>query len=322
MAKLKITEIDLSNGINTGKNMSKRPPTTTTTTTKPPTTTTTTTIPPTLDYWFYGNLQNSSISQYHIVGWTFPTDKVQDTYLEDSTFPQYYKEEIVVDANRNVLKFSDILNRYSNGSVSRPQFNIEFKNTYDAAVYHTSHRMFIHPDVDYLKQYPSAINPKSTPWLTLYEIWNAHDPNMDGDGGGSARWNLNVAKDAGAGSQLYWALDGEYMQPDSLAYHNLFNQSDNRSVPIPLGVWFTLDFYFKRGDNGTGQIKITIQPDNGSVTTLFDIAATTMYPSRPDLHLYRIQPFKIYAGEELLTFMSNASKEFSVKYNDFYWYKN
>lgn len=93
-------------------------------------------------------------------------------------------------------------------------------------------------------------------------------------------------------------------------------------VPIPLGKWFTLDLYMKRGDGSDGRMIIKITPDGEATSTLFDIANSTVYPGHPQIQISTWQPFKIYLDDEYLDWMRSNNKVLAAYYNDYKWYKN
>jgi hypothetical protein len=219
-------------------------------------------------------------------------------------------------SGRQVMMGRIINDDPSQTATSRAQMTVSYKSTMNIPVYHTSHRMYMNPDLKYLEQYNGVAD-----WFSLVEIWTAQDPNMDGDPAGSARWGLSLHKGSTVGSPLYWHLYGEYMQPASVKYQD-FWAYDNKTFPIPFGQWFTLDIYLVRGTGSAGQFKITVTPDGGATTTVFNVNGTTEYPNRPDLYLEDWQPFKLYIGDPWLSWMTNNGKNMSIYYNDYKWYKN
>jgi hypothetical protein len=204
---------------------------------------------------------------------------------------------------------------YKSGT-SRAQLTLDFKDRTELGVYHTSHRMYIHPDVEFIRNYPELMD-----WFSIAEIWNRRDPNLDGSSTGSARWGISINKIKGTGQPLYWVLYGEYSQPSSIQGNNFWKYS-NDNIPIPFGQWFTLDIFLRRGDTETGKIIITITPDGGTTQTIFDVTGTTMYPGRNDLWLETWQPFKLYLDDTYLDWMRGNGKQLTIFYNDFKWYKN
>lgn len=296
----------------------------TTLTSSSPFTVTTQPPPPVGDTYFQGDMSAVTLTKtssgYKLNGWPDLYSQVNDIYLNDlSSSTAYAYQQMVQDpsgSGRQVMMGRIINDDPNQAATSRAQMTVSYKSTMNIPVYHTSHRMYMNPDLKYLEQYNGIAD-----WFSLVEIWTKQDPNMDGDPAGSARWGLSLHKGSAVGSPLYWHLYGEYMQPASLKYQD-FWAYDNKSFPVPFGQWFTLDIYLVRGTGSAGQFKITVTPDGGATTTVFNVNGTTEYPNRPDLYLDSWQPFKLYIGDPWLSWMTNNGKYMSIYYNDYKWYKN
>jgi hypothetical protein len=78
----------------------------------------------------------------------------------------------------------------------------------------------------------------------------------------------------------------------------------------------------KRGEGSNGKMIISITPDGGPTTVLFDITNTTIYPGHPELQVDSWQPFKLYLDDDYLDWMKANNKTLSIMYNDFKWYEN
>ncbi len=287
---------------------------------------TVTTTPPVLDVYFQGDMQAVSVaplgtSGYKLTGWTglYSNPMISGIYLNNLAAPQYAYQQMVPDpagSGRTVMMGRILDDDPNQVATSRAQMTMSFVSGTSLAVYHTSHRMYINPDLSYLSNYSGLMD-----WFGLAEFWNMHDATMDGDTAGSARWGLSINKDAPVGSQLYWVCYGEYMQPATLTGQDIFKYT-NKTVPIPFGKWFTLDLYLKRGDATNGHMTVKITPDGGATTTLFDFTGATMYPGKPALWLDTWQPFKLYIGDVYMDWMRGNNKIMSIYYNDYTWYKN
>ena len=137
-------------------------------------------------------------------------------------------------------------------------------------VIHLQYELYLSPDIAELNNYPGIID-----WFTLFELWNQRAPDLSAQGryDGSARWNLNLYKDAKG--PIYWAWDSEYMQPAEKTFQDMYPLQINRSAEIPIGRWFTLDIYFNR--NGRTVVKV-------DADTVFDFVGQNTYPGRPELY--------------------------------------
>ena len=248
---------------------------------------------------------------------------IASAYFNDiGTVPTYALQEVRPDPTGNGRKalWSQIIADDPNTSgTTRAQMSMRFTSGTNLGIYHTSHRMYIHPDFDFLKSYTL----KKIDWSIIFEIWNEDGISKgifpDGDVAGSCRWSLSI-ENAGTNKPWFWKIRADYMQPASLQNKGFWIYT-NTTAPIPLGKWFTLDLYMKRGDGTSGNMIIKITPDGGTTTTLFNIANSTVYPGKPQLNLYSWQPFKFYFNPVYLDYMRTNKKTLGVYYNDFTWYK-
>jgi hypothetical protein len=299
-----------------------------TTSTTPPSTTSSTPTS-TSDIYFQTDFSNVTLSPhsnyiaFNPYNLGIPSNLTSECDLGFAgTIPTYANAQIVSDNNRNVLKGILYGDDPSAGGVTRFQMDILTQSNLDLPVYHISQRMFLNPDLAYLSQFPNAINEFGTKdWTILFEMWNQSNSSWDGDVGGSARWDLSLAKDAGT-NNLYWELSAEYMQPAALEFHSMWTPISNKTVAVPFGQWFTLDFYMKRGEGTAGQLVVSIQPDGGTQQVIFNTSNSTIYPGHSELYLHRISPFKLYMSPDIMNFMHNAGKNMDILYNDFKWYVN
>lgn len=288
------------------------------------------------EVYFQGNMDNVTISPNSnrsallFNGWdalkTHPY--VSEFYLDNITSSntnsnQFAYQEIVPDpVNPNIKVMNAVVVDDDPNEVgtTRAQVTLGFKDGVDLSVYHTSHRMYINPDVKFIETYSSSIT-----WFVLSEIWAEDGVRSgifpDGDVAGSARWGFTLKKAAGSGQPLFWRIRAEYMQPENIAYNGIWTY-ENRTVPIPFGKWFTLDIYLKRGDSANGKYKITMTIDGQQPVVLFDVTGSTIYPDHPELQLSYWQNFKLYLDDPYLDYMRNNNKKLSVSYNDFKWFKN
>ena len=292
--------------------------------------------PPVAEVYFEDNMNNVTIeansnnSNLLFKGWdalkTHPY--VKEFYIDNITSDnansnQYAYQEIVADPVNPVVKVMNAVvvdDDPNRGGTTRAQVTLGFKDGVDLSVYHTSHRMYINPDVKFIETFSSSIT-----WFVLSEIWTkdgiASGIFSDGDVAGSARWGFTLKKEAGSGQPLFWRIRAEYMQPENIAYNGIWTY-ENRVTPIPFGKWFTLDIYLKRGDSSNGKYKVTMTIDGEQPIVLFDVTGSTIYPGHPELQLSAWQNFKFYLDDVYLDYMRTNNKKLSVSYNDFKWYKN
>lgn len=267
------------------------------------------------ELYFEGNMENVTISGGSLNGWSALKSHayIDGLYFNNSGSSTYAFQQIrkdPVNNTQNVLYAQTIDDDPNTGGTSRAQMTVDLKTRID--VMHTSHRIYLNPDIAYLTNYSSTIR-----WFTLFEMWNLRDNSQGGDPAGSSRMSLSLFKDTGAGKPLYWHIAHEYMQPNE----KIIWQKTSTAA-IPFGKWFTMDIYIKRGDAGTGKFKLVITEDGGQPVTVFDITDSNQYPGKPELYINQWQPFKLYTSDQIMDWMRSNNKTISVYYNDYKWYKN
>lgn len=276
-----------------------------------------------LDVYFQDDFEGSTLagtSTKYPSNWSLKNhDSISSLGFNNVGGLDYAFQKFVLDpteTGRTVLYAQTLNDDPAVSGTTRAQMSIGFKTTLDLSVYHTSHRMYLHPDMQELAQYSEKIT-----WLTLFEIWTFRNEAWDGDIAGSARWTFSLNKDVGIGKPLYWTIESEYMQPANIKFHDIWPKVKNTQVDIPFGKWFTLDYYLKRGQGSEGHIVIAITVDGEQKIELFNIKNHTIYPDHPELILKAWQPFKLYTSDTILDWLSARGKKLAAYYNDFKWFK-
>lgn len=276
-------------------------------------------------FYFQGNMDNVSISTSNskliFNGWdALKTNPfIENFEINNIGGIAYAYQQIKAEPNnagRNAMYATILDDDPAVSGTTRAQNSLRFKDGVDLPIYHFSHRMYLNPDIGYIQNYSSSVT-----WFTLVEMWNKHVDSWDGSVSGSARWGLSLNKDSGTGQQLYWRLKSDYMQPETVNDLRMWTYL-NKTIPIPLGKWFTLDIYMKRGEGTDGRMIVKITPDGGATEVVFDIANSTIYPGHPEIQLKSWQPFKLYLNDVYLDWMRTNGKTISAYYNDFKWYQN
>lgn len=278
--------------------------------------------PPPVEYYFNQDFTGVSLSgtgsSRRLNGWNI----LQATaFLDDATVwaykPPYtdIRLDNTFDNGRQALYFRVNDKDPSDSWTTRTQMSLTFKDL-DLGVYHTSHRMYLSPDLQFLTNFSGTLN-----WVDIFEVWNKRNPNWDGDQAGSSRISMYINKEAGVGQPLYWQLSSQYAQPQNILWNAIWPTKTNKTVPVPIGKWFTLDVYLKRGEGANGHFKVILTPDNGQPEVLFDVRDHTVYPGHPELTLKTWQPLKFYFSDSLLDWLRANNKVAYAYYNDFKWFK-
>lgn len=111
-------------------------------------------------------------------------------------------------------------------------------------------------------------------WRELFE-WKTTDTD--------ARIELQVKSDGGNG--LYWMARSDSYQPS----YNEFWRVNNTAVPVPVGRWFKLEVYWKRGSGTSGRVFFAV---DGQV--IADRAGNTIGPNKSPIN--RIMVNQLYSG--------------------------
>jgi hypothetical protein len=183
--------------------------------------------------------------------------------------------------------------------------------------FYQSVRVFLTEDFNVLKDYPGTIN-----WITISEFWNNEGWAENEKYG--FRFGLMINKLTKGHDDLHFVLhaqdhgiiNGKWVSTNVWGY-------ENKIVKVPVGKWFTMDYYFKEGDKNNGQFYLTITPDGESklvVFNLHDITHCTYDPDPDGLGAYN--PLKLYTSKELIDYVRSQGKTLQIYWDDFKLWKN
>ena len=199
-----------------------------------------------------------------------------------------------------------------NGSV-KARVQYEFYNIKTGyKEYYQSVRMFLPSSFDLLKKYPSSIN-----WLTIVEIWNNITWNQTVPN--RYRLTLGIGKLVPSESDLCFIVEGQdcLLNPDgSQKYTTLWSQQAPQ-VKLPVGKWFTMEYYFKEGNRQQGRFYMTIQPEGGQRQLVFDITNFTHNSADPAPDgVTHFNPMKLYTSKELVDYMKAQGQSLNIYWDD------
>lgn len=184
--------------------------------------------------------------------------------------------------------------------------------------FYQSVRVFLPGDFYVVRTYPDDIH-----WLTIAEFWNNITWSQQVPHG--FRVTLGMGKPVKEESDLYFILDGQDCQlfeDGSQKYTTLWSEI-NRNVKIPIEEWFTMDYYYKEGDNENGRFYLTIQPEDGEKEVVFDVARFThnSQDNDPD-GVTDFNPLKLYTSKKLIDYMKSEGKTLQIYWDDFKLWKD
>ncbi len=183
--------------------------------------------------------------------------------------------------------------------------------------FHQSVRVFLHDDFNTVKQYPKEIH-----WLTIAEFWNNITwsqavPNR-------FRITLGIGKPVPGESDLYFIIDAQDCElfPDGKQKYTTIWKETNRSESIPIGKWFTMDFYYREGGHESGRFYLSVTPENENKKVIFDLKKITHNTSDANPNgVSDYNPIKLYTSKELIDFMRSRQKTLQIYWDDFKLWK-
>jgi hypothetical protein len=184
--------------------------------------------------------------------------------------------------------------------------------------FYQSERIFLPSDFSAVRTFPDKIS-----WLTIAEFWNNITWSQTVPYG--FRITLGIGKPVTTESDLYFILEAQNCQlfaDESQKYTTLWSET-NQKVKVPIGKWFTLEYYYKEGDASTGRFYMTIQTDGGNKEVIYDLTKIThnsLDPS-PD-GLTDFNPMKLYTSKQLIDYMRTQGKTLQIYWDDFKLWKD
>ncbi|HCY41326.1 MAG TPA: hypothetical protein DHV48_08230 [Prolixibacteraceae bacterium] len=179
--------------------------------------------------------------------------------------------------------------------------------------FYQSVRMFLPADFNTVRTFPDKIS-----WLTIAEFWNNVTWNQNVPYG--FRITLGIGKPIATESDLYFILDGqdcELFPDDSQKYTTLWKET-NQKVKVPIGQWFTLEYYYNEGDANNGKFYMTIQPDGGKKEVIYDLTKITHNTKDPNPDgVSDFNPIKLYTSKKLIDYMGSQNKTLQIYWDDF-----
>lgn len=176
--------------------------------------------------------------------------------------------------------------------------------------FYQSVRVFLTEDFNAMKTYPHRI-----PWCTISEFWN-NEWWIKGEKYGF-RVTLGIGKPTAEASDLYFILNAENPGQKEVW------EADNNVIKVPIGKWFTLEYYFLEGNKETGRFWVAITPEGGErqiVADVHNFTHMTLDPAPNGMTGYN--PMKLYTDKNLVRYVTAQGKTLQVYWDDFKLWKN
>jgi hypothetical protein len=219
-----------------------------------------------------------------------------------------------INSANHVLHFWVNQANAMNGQKARVQTTFHRDQNKGLKVLSFSVRLFIHPDMKLLEQFPGSIGAShwinQTQWVSIMEFWNQTGQTSDY----KFRTTLALEKAEGAGNPIYLSLQGDDTYGKN-TFNTLWFQKSKMSLPY--GKWMTFKVYLKEGDANTGRARIELAIDGGKSKTLFDVKGYTH--SRGDTHpdgFTDFTPMKLYAGKAVTDFVRSKGGALQLYWDD------
>ena len=116
--------------------------------------------------------------------------------------------------------------------------------------------------------------------------------------------------------------DCELFPDDRQKYSTVWAET-NRNVRVPIGKWFTMEYYYKEGDQKEGRFYMSITPENEQRKVIFDVKKITHNTQDPNPNgVSDFNPLKLYTSKDLIEHMKSNGKTLQVYWDDFKLWKN
>ena len=176
--------------------------------------------------------------------------------------------------------------------------------------FYQSVRVFLTDDFNALNKYKRGIS-----WLTIAEFWNNEWWGRTAKYG--FRVTLGIGKSSGETHALHFILNAENAGQKEVW------RANNEAVEVPVGKWFTMDYYYKEGDKNTGRFYMAITPEGGKQQVVFDVTNYTHNTTDPAPNgLSGYNPMKLYTSKEVVAFVKEQGKTLQVYWDDFKLWKD
>ncbi len=173
-------------------------------------------------------------------------------------------------------------------------------------------------DFNAVRSYPNTID-----WLTIAEFWNNITWSQDVPYG--FRITLTLSKPVSTESDLYFRLEAQdcELHIDGSQTYTILWSNTNTDVKVPLGEWFTLQYYYKEGDDSNGEFQMWIETEDGVESEIFDIIQFTHNSGDPSPDgITEFNPLKLYTSSSLINWMRSQNKVLQIYWDDLKLWKD
>ncbi len=184
--------------------------------------------------------------------------------------------------------------------------------------FYQSTRIFLHEDFHAVRTYPGKIH-----WLTIAEYWNNITWSQTVPYG--FRITLGIGKPVEGESDLHFIVDAQDCQlfENGRQKYTTIWAETNETVRVPIGEWFTLEYYYKEGNEKNGRYCLNMIREGGEKDVIFDLVKITHNTTDPEPDgVSDFNPLKLYTSKGLIDYMKSMGKTLQIYWDDFKLWKN
>lgn len=176
--------------------------------------------------------------------------------------------------------------------------------------FYQSVRVYIDPAFKLLEDYPAPIE-----WLTISEFWNNEWWVKTEKYG--FRITLGIGKDSNSHQKLHFICNAEDARRKEVW------KAINTKVSVPIGKWFTMEYYMKEGNMKDGRFWKAITEDNGNRQVVYDVRDWTYNSCDPNPNgITGYNPMKLSTSKELVSYMKAHGKSLRIFWDDLRLWKD
>ena len=179
-------------------------------------------------------------------------------------------------------------------------------------------RLYLHPDLNLYKQYPTANG-----WFMINEFmmgarWEKHPYPF--------RLSLNIAKPAGVDKPLYFVVITGVANGGKIGrgkWRDIFGEV-GKNFEVPVGEWLDIELGYKQGDKKSGRFYLGVKrAKDKKFTTVFDITDWTYHPDSPEpVPMTHWHPLKVYTSEKIINHVRKKGGVVQMYWDDLEIYEN
>lgn len=218
-------------------------------------------------------------------------------------------------AGNQVLSFKINEPHIKEGSHQKGRVQLSINDNQCIREIYQTVRLKLHPDMAYLKEWDERM-----PWFTLFEFWNNATWSNEKK---TFRVTVNLFKDAtGPVDEIHFHAKSDHQKCNVCDWKGDWEE-EATNFSVPFGVWMDLELYLLEGDETNGRFYMSVTPEGGTKTVLFDITNRTHHEKEkcPDGFTH-FQPMKMYTSDQVINYMKAGGKNLEIFWDDWKIYRN